>query len=330
MHIKCAIAQRLWGIMLDQETHELLARVASMYYEQDMTQNEIADELDLSRVKVYRLLRESRTRNIVQITIDWPIKRDTALENALCAAFSLNDARVLKAAADQPGSLLRQLGYLGARYLEDLLKDISTMAICLGRSTYEVINAVRPDLQAHVQIVQAIGSMPQARDEYDSSVLARQLAQKLGGQVVYLNSPLMADSAHAASIIRSQSNIQHTLSVAGSADIALLGIGNLDQQTSGFVREGFLTPGELAGFTDNGAVGDIAWRIFTQNGDLYPCEFNDRVIGITLDELRRIPTTVAVAAGIAKVPAVLGALRMGVINVLCTDDQTARAVLQHR
>ncbi len=38
--------------MLDSSQHNLLAQVASMYYEQDMTQNEIGAQLELSRVKV--------------------------------------------------------------------------------------------------------------------------------------------------------------------------------------------------------------------------------------------------------------------------------------
>jgi deoxyribonucleoside regulator len=242
--------------------------------------------------------------------------------------FNLTEARVLKTSTEQSAPVLRQLGHLSARYLESLLKDISTMAICLGRATYEVINAVRPDLKAHIQIVQAIGSMPYAREEYDSSTLARQLAQKLGGQVLYLTSPLMADSADAAKVIRSQRNIKHTLTKARSADIALMGIGNLDNQTSGFVREGFLSESELAAFVAHGAVGDVAWRIFTAAGELYPSEFDERVIGITLEELRQIPMTIAVASGKSKIQAIGGALRTGVINVLCTDDKTASAVLR--
>ena len=305
-----------------------MARVASMYYEQDLTQNEIADALGLSRVKIYRLLREARAAKVVQINIDWPIKRDQALEASLQQEFGLVDARVLKSAHDQTDPVLRQLGHLAARYLEQLLKDSTTMAICLGRSTYEVISAIRPNFQANVQVVQAIGTMPYPKEEYDSSMLARQLAQKLGGQVMYLTSPLMADSAHAATIIRNQRNIQFTLEAARSADIALLGIGNLDPQTSGFVREGFLNSEELTRFIDDGAVGDIAWRIFEVNGDLFPCEFNDRVIGISLEELRQIPTTIAVAAGAQKVQSIVGALRTGIINVLCTDAKTADLVLR--
>ncbi len=313
--------------MLDLHTHELLARVALMYYEQEMTQAEIADELGLSRIKVHRLLRESRERDIVHITIDWPIRRDTVLEEALQQSFGLAEARVFRTGYEQPMTDLRMLGHLCARFMEDLMGGISRFSICWGRSTYEVVNALRPGLRANIQIVQAVGTIPQSRGDFDSSMLARQLAHKVGGQVLYLTSPLMADSASAAQVIRSQSSIQHTLTMASSADIALVGIGQLDPQTSGFVREGMMTEAELQSAIADGAVGDVAWRIYTSTGDLYPCALNDRIIGITLDELRQIPMTIGVASGASKVPAIAGALRTGAIDVMCTDDRTAHAVL---
>lgn len=313
--------------MLDLHTHELLARVAVMYYEQEMTQGEIADELGLSRIKVHRLLRESRERDIVHITIDWPIRRDPVLEEALQKSFGLSEARVFKTGYEQPTTDLRMLGHLCARFMEDLLGDISRFAICWGRSTYEVVNALRPGLRANIQIVQAVGTIPHSREDFDSSMLARQLAHKVGGQVLYLTSPLMADSASDAHVLRNQSSIRHTLAMASSADIALVGIGQLDPQTSGFVREGMMTEAELQAAIADGAVGDVAWRIYTSTGDLYPCALNDRIIGITLDELRQIPMTIGVASGINKAHAIAGALRTGALNVMCTDDKTARAVL---
>lgn len=314
--------------MHDQRHHELLAHVASLYYEQDMTQNAIADLLGLSRVKVYRLLREARDAKVVQIKIDWPIKRNTELEARLQDEFSLQTALVLKTTTWQPSSVLHQLGSLAARYLENILQHNTTMAICLGRSTYEVINAISPDFQANVQVAQAIGNLPNSFHEYDSSTLARQLAQKLGGQVMYLPSPLMADTPEAASVIRSQRDVRRTLSVASAADVALVGIGNLDPETSGFVRAGFIEPDELRELKDDGAVGDLAWQLYTADGALYPCEFNNRVIGIRLEELAHIPTTIAVAAGVEKAAAIRGALHTGVINVLATDERTAAAILR--
>jgi DNA-binding transcriptional regulator LsrR (DeoR family) len=115
---------------------------------------------------------------------------------------------------------------------------------------------------------------------------------------------------------------------ARAADVAILGIGNLDPATSGFVAAGFITPTELAELVASGAAGDVAGQIYTLNGDLHPCEYNRRVIGITLAELRQIPTSLAVAMGQAKAKAILGGLRTGAINVLCTDDSAAREVLR--
>lgn len=314
--------------MHDQRHHELLARIASLYYEQDMTQNAIADLLGLSRVKVHRLLREARNAKVVQIRIDWPIKRSTALEARLQDEFSLQTALVLKTTAQQPGGALQQLGALTARHLESILQHNTTMAICLGRSTYEVINAISPDFQANVQVVQAIGSLPNSFHEYDSPILARQLAQKLGGQALHLPSPLMADTPEAASVIRSQRDVHHALSVARAADVALVGIGCLDPETSGFVRAGLIEAEELRALKAAGAVGDLAWQLYSADGTLYPCEFNHRVIGIRLEELARIPTTIAIAAGVEKAVAIRGALNTGVINVLATDERTAATILR--
>jgi DNA-binding transcriptional regulator LsrR (DeoR family) len=314
--------------MMDDSHHELLAQIASMYYEQSMTQNAIASQLDLSRVKVYRLLKEARAEQIVQVTISWPIKRDNQLEESLKGRFGLKDALVLKTTPHHDPSLaLQRLGQLGARYLEQVLNDGTTLAVCLGRSTYEVINAIRPSFHAKVRVAQAIGSMPFAMGELDSAALARELARKLGGDVLYLSSPVMADSSEAADVLRSQQGIDRTLRAARAADVALIGIGNLDPTTSGFVKAGFITPDELTQLTADGAVGDVAGQIFSLAGDLHPCEFNQRIIGVTFQELCKIPTTIAVAMGREKTRAILGGLRTCTFNVLCTDDQAASEVL---
>jgi DNA-binding transcriptional regulator LsrR (DeoR family) len=109
--------------------------------------------------------------------------------------------------------------------------------------------------------------------------------------------------------------------------VALVGIGNLDPATSGFVKAGSISPDQLAALVAEGAVGDTAGQIFTLAGELHPGEYNQRIIGLTLAELGQIPLTLAVASGPEKVKAILGGLRTSAIKVLCTDDQTASAVL---
>lgn len=313
--------------MLDSLRHELLAKVAAMYYQQEMTQHDIAAALDLSRVKIYRLLKEARERQIVRILIDWPIKRADDLESQLVAEFGLARALVLKTGATAEALLLRQIAQLAARYLEGLLDDRSTLAICFGSTTYEVINAIRGDFQASVTVTQATGSLPQALKEYDSSALTRQLARKLGGEALYLSSPLLADNAAAAALIRQQAVVGQTLAQARRADIALVGIGDLDPATSGFVKASVADAEQLRALRKNGAIGDMAWQIFDSAGQLYACELNRRIIGLTLDELRAVPQTIAVAVGLKKAAAILGALRSGVVNVLCTDENAAAQII---
>jgi DNA-binding transcriptional regulator LsrR (DeoR family) len=277
---------------------------------------------------VYRLLKEAREEQVVQIVINWLIERVASLEEKLKQTFGLKEALVLKSEQTDAIPALRRLGQLGARYLEQILEDGMTMTVCLGRSTYEVVNAIRPGFRAHIHVAQALGSMPFATPELDSAALARQLAHKLGGQVLYLSSPLMADDPESAAVLRRQQGIERTLMAARSADVALLGIGNLDPAASGFVKAGLITADTLVTLAAEGAIGDMAGQFITQSGELHPCVYNQRIIGLTLEELRHIPTTIAVAMGSEKTQAIASALQTGTINVLCTDDLTASAVLQ--
>ena len=314
--------------MIDAAHHELLAKVAAMYYERDMTQNDIAAALELSRVKIHRLLKEARESQVVRILIDWPIKRSQELEALLVNRFGLERALALQTGATDAALLRRQIAQMAARYLEALLVDGASFSICFGSTTYEVISAIRPDFQADVKVMQATGSLSHALKEFDSSALTRQLAQKLGGEALYLSSPLLADNAEAAAVIRRQAVVGQALEQVRRADIALVGIGDLDPTTSGFVRAGVADAGQLRSYRAKGAIGDMAWQIFDQGGQPFPCKLNQRIIGITLAELRAVPQTVAVAVGLNKAAAIAGALKSGAINVLCTDEATAARIVE--
>ncbi len=314
--------------MIDAAHHELLAKVAAMYYERDMTQNDIAAALELSRVKIHRLLKEARESQVVRILIDWPIKRSRELEALLVDRFGLERALALQTGATDASLLRRRTAQMAARYLESALVDGAALSICFGSTTYEVISAIRPDIQADVKVIQATGSLSHALKEFDSSALTRQLAQKLGGEALYLSSPLLADNAEAAAIIRDQVVVGQALDLVRRADIALVGIGDLDPASSGFVRAGVADAAQLRLWRSKGAIGDMAWQIFDREGQPFPCELNQRIIGITLDELRAVPRTIAVAVGLNKAAAIAGALKSGVINVLCTDEATAARVLE--
>ncbi len=314
--------------MLNFAEHELLAQVAAMYYVEELTQDAIALQLGLSRIKIYRLLKQARAEQVIQFTVNWPVQRTPDVELQLCRSFGLREAFVLKPSSSDRTHVLARVGQLGARFLEQTLRDGMTLTVCLGRSTFEVIHAVRPGFQGRVSVVQAVGSMALATPGLDSASLTRELAAKLGGAAQYLAAPMVVDSIGAAEMLRSQREVQRPLELARQADVALVGVGNLDPATSEFAKAGYLSADELTRIRQAGGVGDISGQIFTADGAAYTGGFNERVIGLRLEDLRTIPTVISIAVGAAKVQAILGALRTGVLDVFCTDLETAAALLQ--
>ena len=288
--------------MVEELQYDLLAEVASLYYEMELGQSEIGQRLGLSRVKVYRLLKKAKEARVVQITINWPIERDSSLEDALCRTFNLARALVLRSGPQDfgpksDGMGLRRLGQMAARHLATILQDGMTLAVCLGRSSYEVINAFRPGAQSYVNVAQAMGSIPTAIPELDSAALARQLASKLGGQIQLLSSPLYVNSREAAQLLRAQPAIERTLNAARNANIALVGIGGVSPGTSHYVDAELISASQLRELEAAGAMGEMGGQFIRESGEMHPCTINDCMIGLTLDELRRIPNTIAMAAG---------------------------------
>ena len=77
-----------------------------------------------------------------------------------------------------------------------------------------------------------------------------------------------------------------------------------------------------------GAVGDILLRFFDAAGRPVRTEFDDQVIGLTLEQVRQVPLVIGVAGGLDKTPAITGALCGGLVDVIICDQPTAVAVLE--
>ena len=187
---------------------------------------------------------------------------------------------------------------------------------------------MRPRTQSHIRVAQAVGSVPFTMQAFDSATIGRQLAHKLGGEVLYLSSPMMADSPKSAEVIRRQPHVQATLAAARQADVALVGIGALDPAQSRLVEAGFVQVGDIKRLIAQHAVGDVAGQMIRADGRALESAHNKRVIGVTLKELAKVPISLAVAVGADKAAAILGALRTRACNVFCTDEDTALLVLR--
>jgi deoxyribonucleoside regulator len=307
---------------------ELLAEVATLYYEDGLTQEEIASRLSISRSNISRLLTEARVKGVVEIRINYPWQTSPALQTQFIERFGLSAARILKNGHLDYQQMLRGLGTLAARYLERMIIDPSTLAIGWGTAVYEVVNALRPIKALDVDVVQMIGALGSGDQLIDGPELARVLANRLGGRFHYLHAPLIVGSADMQQALIGEARIHETLEMARQASIAVVGIGSVEPNLSSLIRAGYLTKQELSAIRECGAVGDICARQFNIRGEILDINLNQRVVGIDCAALKRIGCVIGVAGGALKAPAILGALRGGFIDVLVTDAQAAEAVLQ--
>lgn len=307
--------------------NDLLAEVAALYYRDRLDQETIAGRVGVSRSTVSRLLSEALAAGIVEIRIRQSMPLVEGLGRDLIRRFDLRDAQVLDARGRTDG-VLGRVGRLAARLLDSILGEGDVLAISWGAGVHAVAAGLDSVTPRGVEVVQMIGGAGSRDSEVDGTELARRMADVFGGRCRYLSAPLVVDDEQVAAALLRQRGVRETLSAAAHADVALVGIGALVPEVSSLLRAGYLTPDGLAGLRALGAVGDVCGHHFGVDGTLVDTELSRRVVAIDPTSLRAIPRVVGVASGSAKAEALVGALRARLVNVLVTDDATARAVLE--
>jgi DNA-binding transcriptional regulator LsrR (DeoR family) len=161
-----------------------------------------------------------------------------------------------------------------------------------------------------------------------SQELVRELAARLGATYRCLHGPALLHSDSAREALLAEPSIGWTLARARSADVALVGIGAIDSDAAAEVLGGLaLTPDQHSAFLSQRPVGNTCCRFYAADGRSIHGTVHDRVLAVDLDDLRRIPTVVAVATGAEKTVAVQAALHGGFLGGLITDAGLAHSIL---
>ena len=202
------------------------------------------------------------------------------------------------------------------------------LGVSWGTAVYEVAHALRPPAQQRITVVQMIGALGTADPQIDGPELARWIAQVYGGSYRTLPAPLIVDSAEVRDALMTDRSIAGPLDLASKVDMALVGIGTVDREMSSLVRAGYLTAGQLDAIAAEGAVGDVCAIHFDQQGNVLDIPITRRTVGIPYEQFARISLRMGVAGGEVKAPAILGALRAGLISCLVTDDVAAQRILE--
>ncbi len=310
------------------EELRLLVKVSRFYYEDALNQDAITARLGLSRSKVSRMLAQAREMGIIQISVVPPEQLFTDLEARLEQRFGLKEALVVEAPPTEAQEVVsRVIGTAAAGYLIRAVGPRSTVGIAWGTTLYHLAAALPAYRLPDVQVVQIIGGLGPPDAEVHATELCRHLSRALGCRMALLPVPGIVADQRTREALLPDVHVQRAVQAFDHLDLAFVGIG-APTPDSVVLRDGsIISQAELDDLLRKGAVGDIALRFFDADGSFVQSEINDRIIGVTIEQLRRTPRVVGVSGGPAKLPALRGALAGGLINVLITDSRTAERLL---
>jgi len=304
-----------------------LSEVASMYYDQNMNQQEIADKVGITRSAISRLLTEARAKGIVEIIVHYPWRTVPELEQKLRAAFNLKEVRVLMRGNKSYDQMLEGLGVLAAQYFSGILQPKDVVGISWGTGLHEMLRALRPKSYPEVDVVQLVGGTGTEKVSAVGPLLAPMLANTLGATCHYLHAPLITESEAAHKALCQERSIRETLARGEQSRIALVGVGSTAPEVYNPYRMGYVNECEMSEIRAAGAVGTVCGRLYALDGSLPDISINRRVVGIEPEALVKIEVVIGVSGGAVKAEAILGALRGRHINVLITDELAAQKVL---
>jgi DNA-binding transcriptional regulator LsrR (DeoR family) len=297
-----------------------------MYYEQDLSQDQIAVALGVSRSNISRMLTDARTQGIVQIRIVEHAMRDTALERRVQELLPVRHVRVARSlnSIDDFASV----GALGAEALAERVRPNSTIGISWGSTLQAVVNSIDAEYSPGVHIVPIVGGMTALSAGSTGDDLVRTMANKIGASFNTILAPVVVSSAAARDAFIHEPSIGDVLAQAAKADVAIVGIGSKHSSSTMDLLTTAGLPNKTYDALMHDIAGDVAAQFFDINGNVVDHGWSDRIIGIELEQLRRISHVIGVAAGAGKAPGVIGAVRGGFVNEIILSSSCALAIVR--
>ena len=300
----------------------LMSEVATLYYKKNLTQQEIAETMHLSRQTISKLLNDAIEERIVEIIIHDPQKDCNELEKQICSIFGIQSC-IVCCVSGRNESVHRLMTVKAAvDYIFPILqRGNQKIALSWGRTIQELIQNLPKLSTTGNTVFPLFGATDNENSYFSSNELARKLADKLDATPKCAWFPYMADSDEDSALLQQLNYYKQMQEMWNTADLAILGIGNTE------ILDIF---GKTFGYSNihNQAIGDIATHFFDANGKFVNLYSN--TLCASVDNIKNARESIAIASGLEKAEAIAGALRTKMIDTLITDEYTAKKILEYR
>lgn len=321
--------------MIDVNQERLMFRVLDMYYNEQLSQEIIAKKFHISRSTISRIITKAKKDGYITIHINYPMNGSIDLEKEFEKRFKLEEAVI--AEVDNPTILNNIVPATAAEYLLRIISDNQKIAMSWGttlRRTVDYMSVFISSVKVipkNVSVIPLLGSPKMGLDYSDqlnySNVLAKKLGSILRTTSYSLSSPMIVENKTIKGVLESEKQIGDIIEMGKAADIAIVGIGSVDEESSPLFS-GLITSDEQKELVRKGIAGEIAARYYNSSGEIVKTKLDDRLIGVKASEILAIPLRVGIAYGHKKVKAIRAALEGNLINTIITDSITAEEILK--
>lgn len=298
----------------------LLTQIARLYHEDRLTQLEIAHQLGISQVGISRFLKKAQQYNIVRTTVISPMGALLDLEELLEKKFGLRQILIAEASRDSEEAIVAAIGATAAHFLETTVRSGEIVGVSDWRDCLlSMVQQMRPLRKIqNCRAVQMVGGLGSPSTQEEANHLTDQLATLMRAESHFLPAPGKVGSASSVKILANDPYVLETMRLFDQIGVALLEIGSAESTALSCSHR------KSTEFRDQGAVGAICLRPYDASGLEVREPHGDQVVGVAFEQLKNIPRAVGMAGGKQRFPAILGALRGHWINVLITDQFTAK------
>lgn len=320
--------------LLKWEEKRLLAKIATMYYIDELSQSEIAERVKIHRTTISRLLKKAREEGIVNISISEEYSECLLLERKLEKIYNLKETCIVPSVSGQSeAGVKKRLGAVAADLVLRILDKNDVVGFAWGTTMAAVAESIlkRDEKRESVTVVPLVGGPENLKSEYHVNTIVSKVATGLKCEALYLYAPAITVSKKIRDTIIQDDSIKKIVELWDRVNIAVVGIG-APLSSSNMIWSAY-----FQGNTGNedreilekeGAVGEVCSRFYDINGRIIKSVLDDRIISINLERMKNIPYSIGVAEGEEKVPSIHGALKGRFINILVTSEATARRLLE--
>ncbi len=311
---------------MEEERLDLLAQVAVLYFEEGLNQDQIAKMIGKSRSMVSRMLDTSRNIGLIDVRVNYALKRNWQLEREFKDRYKLKDVYLLNTKNMVHHDLKeKMLGNLAAQCITTYLKTGINIGIGRSRTLYRAFSIMQETVLENSTVVQMSGYIPLKDPKYDGVDLVRKLAEKIGGSYVYCPAPLIVGSEEVRESFFNEKAIREVFDICSNLDMAVFGVGTIRNEKSSLVEGGFV---DLKNNEDKKIEGDILGWQFDSEGRILDIPLNKRVIALPHEEIKKIPAAIAVGRGEEKAGSILAGIKGEWFNTLISDDETVEKIME--